>query len=283
MPRRKTPFYPRYAEQAMDTEPDWVWSRAYELVDSDRRVSLRRDGPDIARVMRYLRAGLNGHRGRWGSHRKEDPTIYAMIAFSESLGHISRTAELELRCNVLSRRSLGWLAATYQLPRPVMQTYLTTFFNIAHRLHQRSYILHRVIRLSGGHPPGAYELAQLHAWTKGPEAVRPWMDWFRDQHDPPDLGTPEGRRHEALSIALDAQWLNFDGKQAARLAKIELSSPDLVTKTFQSRSPAGVLRAIHGKWLAGMQFRSPSGPDPKATNAESDAAGVSACEAAPTA
>ena len=53
MPRVKTKYYPDYGPLLPFAGPDWVWQRAYQLVDSNRNVSLSRDGPDIARVMRY--------------------------------------------------------------------------------------------------------------------------------------------------------------------------------------------------------------------------------------
>ena len=278
MPRRPTPHYPTFAKQSMFLGPDWVWQRAFQLVNSNHNVSLSRDGPDIARVVRYLRAGTYGYSGHWSSHRRDDPDIYAAVRFSEELGQASGTAELQLRCLVLAGRSIGWLAATYDVSRSVMSTYLKTFFDVKDRLGQRQYILHRVIRLVPNVPPGGYELAQLHAYSLGPQAVEPWMDWFAHANETHDLTKTEGRQREAISIAVETQWLELSHAQSIRLQILHAKCPDITTKMFRTRRPGEQLLQIQAARIESLRFRDAREPESTASSVETTRSFPSCCQ-----
>ena len=278
MPRRPTPYYPDYAIQSLTIAPSWVWDRAFKLVNHNHNVSLRRDGPDIARVMRYLRAGIYGYRGHWRLHHDEDPDIYAAVQFFEGLGQASNTAELQLKCHVLAGRSIGWLAATYDITRSVMQTYLKTYFDVRDRLSQRGYILHRVIGLLPKKPPGGYELALLHAYEMGPEAVEPWVDWFQNAHEQHDLSTPEGRSREAISLAVDTQRHTPTLTQSNRLRILETKMPEITRKMFRTRSPSEQLVEIQAAKLAALGFKNSDPADFADSQDQNQGSFRSACE-----
>ena len=278
MPRRPTPHYPTFAKQSMFLGPAWVWQRAFQLVDCNRNVSLSRDGPDIARVMRYLRAGVYGYSGHWSSHRRDDPDIHAAVEFSEELGQTSNTSELRLKCNVLAGRSIGWLATAYGVSQSVMRTYLKTFFDVKDRLGQRQYILHRVIKLSPSVPPGGCELAQLHAYTMGPEAVEQWMDWFLHANETHDLGTPEGRQREAISIAVETQWLELSRVQSIRLQILHTKCPDIKTKMFRTRRPGEQLLQIQAARIESLRFRDARVPESTESSVETTHSFPSCCQ-----
>ena len=273
MPRRPTPHYPDFAKRSLTVSPSWVWDRAVDQVSRKCHVSIPRDGEDVARVMRYLRADMHGHCGHWRFHRHEDPDIHSAVKFSNDLAMTSNTAVLQLKCNVLARRSIGWLATTYAVSRPVMRTYLKTYFDVQERLDHRDYIIHQVIRMAPDIPPGAYELAMLHSYEMGPEAVEPWVDWFSTNTEKHDLSTPEGRRREALSLAVEAQWSDLTPSRALHLQVLIAKTPELVRKMFRTRSPGVQIAELHASKLASLNFL-PCTPRRNITSSEANAAAV---------
>lgn len=144
MPRRPTRYFPDYGPFLPTSGPDWRFVRAEQLVDSGCNAAVNRDGPEIIRAMKYLRARNRNFTGRWRRVLKNDPDLVEAVRFRS--GQWLRS--LELHCRVLARQSLGAIAEEMGLARSTVQAYCDFFFDVADKLDRRQYILFRVGILS---------------------------------------------------------------------------------------------------------------------------------------
>ncbi len=250
MPRTKTRYYPDYGPMLPSAGPDWVWQRAEFLIANGFKASQGRDGPDIIRAMKYSRAMHHGFAGRWRRHQQRDPDIHEAVAVSNS----SHVRLLEIHCRILARESIGRIAVEMGLTRPVLQTYLQTFFDVDHRLDQRGYIMSKVISVAPAHPQNAYQLAMQCAYSHGPAAIPMWIDWFGHMTETHDLSTPEGRQRETIELLILTHDLDIDPRRAARLAKWEASGVGIEPKMFRSKSPSEIMAENTSRWLKGLDF-----------------------------
>lgn len=250
MPRLKTRYYPDYGPDLLTSGPDWVWQRAEFLVANGFKASQGRDGPDIIRAMHFLRARNWQLRGRWRTHPEDDPEIYEAVAMSNSSPH----RLLEIHCRVLAGESFGKIGVEMGVSRSVLRTYLKTFFDVAHRLDQRGYILHRVIKVTHNIPPSSDQLAMLAAFNHGPEAVPLWMDWLENMEEFHDVETAVGRCREGIDLLVETHRLELTQKQALRLAKIEAQIGDFQPNTYLTKSPHQIIAKNTNYWLNQLDF-----------------------------
>ena len=253
MPRPKVPYFPESGPLDPFAGPDWIWRRAELLVSIGRNASVKRDGPDIVRVIRYLRARDHGFSGRWAKHRERDPDIHEAIDISEA----SALFLLELKCRVLAGESIGRIAVEMQVSRSGLLTYLKTFYDVSHRLDQRWYILHRVIGIGPEQPSTAHQLALHSAYNHGPEAVAPWVEWLRDVNKGNDLTTAEGRRRETIELMVLSDGLEIVSDKAIRFAKWLHAGGVIEPKLFHSRSPKEVVSQNVAGLLRNLTFNAP--------------------------
>ena len=265
MPRVKTRYYPDYGPLLPFAGPDWVFRRAECLIHAGRNASQKRDGPDIIRVMKYLRARDRNFLGRWSRHKLDDPEIYAAFETHRK----SHLYILELQCRVLAGEANGRIAIEMGITRPTLRTYLKTFFDVRERLDQRGYILHRVIGAVADRPLTAFQLALRSAYHHGSAAIPAWIDWLRNPEAPNDLTTIEGRRREAIEIQLAAEQVESIPRGGIRMAKWRAFYAENEPKMFRIRSPREVIAENIAETIRKLSFDGPEGDKKQVAKSES--------------
>lgn len=246
MPRRPARYYPSYGPLLPTSGPDWVWQRAEYLVETGRNASKNRDGPDIVRAIKYIRAMRHGFTGRHGKIRNEDPDLVDAVTFRNT----QPWQTIELHCRVLARQSDAVIAAEMGLRKEVVEAYCRTFFNVRQFLDSQQYILYRVIGINPDYPPSAEAQVMLAAYHHGPHALDQLLDWWPHQGEAHDLTTAAGRVREAIEIFVAAQQLPADDSTQMTLAKNANLTFGKRQKLFRIRSPREVFSENVSKMLS---------------------------------
>ena len=125
-----------------------------------------------------------------------------------------------------------------------------------------------------------YQMALLHAYDVGAEAIEPWLDWFAHEEEEHDLDTPEGRQREAIDIAVATQFLKVTPAQSVRLHILETRCPDIFTKLFRTRSPGEQLLQIQAAKIRTLGFQKSEERLPTQTLPKKEHSSVSDCQTA---
>ena len=216
MPRRKRPYSPNAVPFWNTSGPDWVYQLAQNRVEKRQQARVDRDGPDVVRCMRFLRARRDGeHKKAYRDLAKSDPDIVA----AWMLYHGNPRYRLELEGRFLARQCVGAIAVELGTAKTVVETYRDIFYHVTDRLGALQFILYRVLGLTGDQPATAEQMVLMQAHQKGPHGLTAWLDWYDSRHEPCDLATPEGRQREQLSIMFAIHQLSDDEKTSARCCK----------------------------------------------------------------
>ena len=249
MPRRPAPYYPDYGPFLVTTGADWCWRRAEEIVEAGRHASLRRDGPDIVRAIRFIRASRKGVMGRQMKRLlKKDPhlTMAVKLATEDS------RRPLELRCRILARQSPAEIAVEMGLTKPIVETYCKMFFDVRDRLTAVNYIHQRVIGLVPLVCRSIEQLMMLSTYYHGPHVVGPWLDYLDHQGELHDLQTKEGRTRESIELFIAAQQLDDDAETSQNAFKRARFLLETREEMFRSVSAATVLGERTAKMLSNL-------------------------------
>jgi hypothetical protein len=200
-----------------NSTPDWQWRYAMNLVESNRNFSEPRDGPEIGRLTRYVRAARADFIGRrYEKAIDADPFLHQAVRFKSS----SWMQPLELQCRVLAGQSAAVIGVELGLPRQVVEAFCLAFFDVAHRLDQRTFIVQRVIGIEPNKPSSCEALMMLSAYNRGPHSVDLWLDWWDHQGEIHDLNTPVGRMRERIELFVAAQNLTLNKETCFKLTKL---------------------------------------------------------------
>ena len=238
MPRRPTEYFPDCGPFLPTSGPDWRWQRALEIVSKRKQARIKRDGPEIVRAVRFIRASLKDFTGRQMQRLlKEEPSLCMAVKLATE----DSRRQLELQCRVLARESAAEIAVELGLTEPIVETYCKQFFDVRERLDATTYIHQRVIGLSPDTCPSIEQLMLLSAFYHGPHAVDAWLDFLDHQAEAHDLTTDKGRRREAIELFIAAQQLVTDEETAFSLFKRARFLLEIRQEMFPTVSVAGVL------------------------------------------
>jgi hypothetical protein len=103
----KSPRYPLYQSLNPCRPPDWRWQRACRLVATGPYTTKRRDDQMTRRTVRFLRAAKR-HSTERGFRRlgEREPDLVGALALRPD----GEVRQLELRCRVLARQTVGEIA-----------------------------------------------------------------------------------------------------------------------------------------------------------------------------
>jgi len=251
MPRRPTRYYPDYGPFLLTSGPDWRYQRAWFIVESGMKVSLRRDGPIIALLVRYVRAYLRSFMGRNDRKMERD---HPHLIEAMTLGQENRLLLLEIHCRVLAGEPLRVIALKVGVSAEVLDAYCLAMFDVGWRLKQSSYIRLQVIGLHPGRSPTTEQLMMLSCYTHGPHTVDAWLDWWDVQGQLHDLSTPIGRQREGIEQFVSAQRLECTPEKLVKVADyIAMLRPKVTRQTARD-----VFRDYQTEIISGIDWTSES-------------------------
>ena len=225
--------FPNYTKSFPASGPDWVWRRAETLVSVGRYAPIRREGPNVARAARFIRARLKQNRcSRSRRIIREDPDLLAAMEFADR----EMLPQLELQARILGGESTELVAASLGLETSVVQTYCTMFFDVVKRLDAKQFILYNVIKLRPPIAPSAEQLFLLSAYHRGAVVIDAWIDWFANRDEIHDLSTAIGRQRESIALFVLSQQLPGDSRTQRQLLKIMPLLLKTEHKSSKSRS-----------------------------------------------
>jgi hypothetical protein len=238
-------FYPDLQRHHPLRTPGWRWRRACWLLERGRYFSRRRDDAQTGRAIHYLRALTRSRSGRPGARiRKHYSDIHAARQLHES----AAPTKLLVQARLLARQSSLEIAVLTGVSFPVLETYEQLLFNIRNHLGARDWICLNAIGPTvrpGTALPDAEAVLKSFAYYGGPlvlEAVLPYLVGGKNLFDPPlDLSTAEGRREQAVRLAVAAQLLPRDASTESKLHKIMLLLQGRERKRPIRRAPAALL------------------------------------------
>jgi hypothetical protein len=226
-------------------EPSWRWRRALSLVARGRYFSRHRDDPETGRAVHYLRALARCPQGIPSARVvKRYPEIYEAHRLHEDGG----TTRMLVEARLLARQPPDEIARLTGVAGAVIDAYEALHFNIADRLDARDWVLTQAVgrrRSAEGAAPDRGVVLKSFAYFGGPlalEAVLPYLAGGKDCLGVnPDLATPEGRREQAVRLAVAAHRLPEDAATGTRLFKIMLLLLENGRKRPESSTPAALL------------------------------------------
>jgi hypothetical protein len=212
----KSPRYPLYQSLNPCRTPDWRWQRACRLVATGQYATKGRDDQMTRRTVRFLRTAKRyctelGFRGL----AEREPDLIGALALRLD----GEVRQLELRCRVLARQTVGEIARVMNLSPGAVRCYVDLFFAIEDRLEARDYILLQVVGVSYTARPSLESVMQASVYVHGPHMVPAWLDYLAHGGESHDLATPEGRRREAFELFVAAANLPEDNKTDWELVK----------------------------------------------------------------
>lgn len=254
MPRRPTRYYPDYGAQLPTSGPDWRWVRALEIVSQGKNVSLKRDGPDIARAIRFIRHTCKIFTGQpMREILKEDPDL----VFAYQLNAEGGRRELELQCRVLARESAGVIAVEMGLTKSIVETYCRMFYDVAKSLTATSHIIHNVIKMPMAGPVAPETLMKACAYHHGPHVIEGWLDYLDHQCEAHDLTTADGIQRESIELLIQVHNLPSDSGTHLSLVKRAKLISKMRKKKFRNRTVAEVVSENVSSRLGETRWKEP--------------------------
>jgi hypothetical protein len=251
----KTPTYPLYQSLNPCRPPDWRWQRACRLMAMGQYATKGRDDQMTRRTVRFLRTAKRycTERGFRGLAEREPDLIGAL-----ALRLDGEVRQLELRCRVLARQTVGEIARVMNLSPGAVRCYVDLFFAIEDRLLARDYILLQVVGVSCTARPSLESLMQASVYVHGPHMVPAWLDYLVHGDESHDLATPEGRRREAFELFVAAANLLEDDKTDWELVK---KSPFVFRTTSRFTETPTVGQLFAASAMASWQTVLPGMPE----------------------
>jgi hypothetical protein len=230
-----TTYYPDLMKHSFFRPADWRWRRACRLAERGRSFARRRDDDETGRAVRYLRALGRGHTVAV----RRFPDVHGARRLHDGGG----PTRLLVEARLLARQASADVARLTGVSPEVVDAYEALFFHCRDRLDARDWVLVQAIHREGGGPeePRA-ALIRSFAYHGGPlvlDAVLPYLLGGRDSLEPvPDLSTPEGRREQALRLAVAVHLLPEDAMTRQKLHNIVLILRDRGRKHSARPAPA---------------------------------------------
>jgi hypothetical protein len=225
--------------------PGWRWRRAHSLVARGRYFSHHRDDEATGRAVHYLRALARCPQGIPSARVVKR---YPEVCEAHRLYEDGGTTRLLIEARLLARQPTAEIARLTGVAGGVIDAYEALHFNIADRLDARDWVLTQAVgrrRSAEGAAPDRGVVLKSFAYFGGPlalEAVLPYLAGGKDCLGVnPDLTTPEGRREQAVRLAVAAQLLPDDVATGTRLFKIMLLLLEGGRKRPESSTPAALL------------------------------------------
>jgi len=208
---------------------NWRWQRAQWLLAHRRNYSPRRDDEQTGRALCFLRAlarcsclkGFSDIQGALQLYKNNEPI------------------KLLVEARILARQTSPEIARLTGVPVGVVDSYEAIFFHVQDRLNARDWILVQAIEKGANDQtePRAGAILKRFAFYGGPlvlNAVAPYLVGGKDLFAPLDLSTAEGRREQAIRLAVATEMLPNDAETNAKLVKIML----ILTETAH-KAPVG--------------------------------------------
>ena len=246
MPRRKPPHYSHYG-LLPDSTPAWRWDRANQIIRQNKNRSLERDGPEIYRMVGFLRKTLNDFTGHGVKQLlKEDPNLVLAVKLKTAGGR----RELEVQCRVLAGESASVIAVEVGSTKSIIETYCTFFFDVPDRLDQVGYIRHRVTKVPINGQASVESLAKLSCYNNGPAVVPAWLDYLDHIGEAHDLSTELGRQRETIELYTQAMNLELSPTSAGSFVKRSAFINDVNKNVFRERNAAELIRLNVSRMLS---------------------------------
>ena len=187
----------------MHRVPDARWRHAQFVVQTGRNARLKRDGPQVVRAIRFLRA-QRSNTAATEPRKYSEETSDVADAIELEYGSILR--RLELQCRVLANESSLEIAHSLETKRSVVEMYCDLFFDIREHLDFASdHLIQHVIGmpLQGNFTLAA--LARLSAYHHGRHVIPAWIDYLAHEDETHDLTTDTGRQRESIALHVLAE------------------------------------------------------------------------------
>ena len=218
MPLRDRAFFERMRRHDPDRTPDQRWKEALRIVAEHRRVSARRDGPELIRAVDYQRAmaRCRTERGRDGVRRRF-PDLHEAALMVQAGG----PALDEIKARILAGQSDAEIAARCRVSAGAVQSLESLFFETRASVKAHDWIISKVIGpaynranpgpnqsaiwLSAGYHAGPLYLEAVLAVSKNepfPESIQPTSS-------PVDL-LFAARLRKSIKIAIDVELMPPD-------------------------------------------------------------------------
>jgi hypothetical protein len=238
-----TAYYPDLLRYSFFRPTDWRWRRTRRLVERGHSFSRRRDDDETGRAVRYLRALGRGHPA---AAMRQFPDVHGARRLHEAGGR----TRLVVQARLLAGQAPAEAARLTGVSPEVVNTYEALFFDCRDRLDARDWVLVQAVQREGCCPeePRA-ALIRSFAYQGGPlvlDAVLPYLLGGRDPLEPvADLSTPDGRREQALRLAVAVHLLPADPVTVQKLHDILV-----LLRKHERRRPARPLAASLAQSLA---------------------------------
>ena len=206
MPRRKTTSLLTLRPVARTAPLPGDGTERIRLFDKTRIAASMFYGPEIYRMVGFLRKTLNDFTGHGVKQLlKEDPNLVLAVKLKTAGGR----RELEVQCRVLAGESASVIAVEVGSTKSIIETYCTFFFDVPGRLDQIGYIRHRVTKVPINGQASVESLAKLSCYNNGPAVVPAWLDYLDHIGEAHDLSTELGRQRETIELYTQAMNLEL--------------------------------------------------------------------------
>jgi hypothetical protein len=213
-----THFYPDLQRYSCFRRPDWRWRRAHWLVDRGRYLSRRRDDEETGRAVHYLRALARCRDGPSPSFLRRFGDLYS--------AHRLRVEEapksLLVEAWLLARQPSAAIAGLTGVQPAIVDAFEALLFHCRDRIDARDWVVSQLIGPAGT----AAATLKSFAYFGGPHVlplVLPYLVGGRALFASRlDLTTHEGRREQAVRLAIAAMMLPRDRRTDQLLHKIML-------------------------------------------------------------
>jgi hypothetical protein len=173
---------------------------------------------------------------------------YPEVCEAHRLFEAGGTTRLLVEARLLARQTPDEVARLTGVPAGVIRTFEALHFNVLDRLDARDWVTTHAVgwgRYDPARGRDAAAVLRAFAYHGGPlalEAVLPYLAGGKDCLGVnPDLATPEGRREQAVRLAVAAHLLPEDAATGTRLFKIMLLLLEGGRKRPESNTPAALL------------------------------------------
>jgi hypothetical protein len=230
--------------------PDGRWQLALEIIRSGSHARLSQHGPQLVRLVRYLRAvRATSSDGDLQALRGTDPTIVKSVALHET----NRLRRLELQCRFLARQSSAEIAYELGTTPAAIELYGDLFYDVRSQLDTMSlHLIQHVIGMSVTGPSPSEAYARLMAYQNGPGTIPAWIDYLPHRNEEHDLTAWKGRQREAISQYLTAEGIRHTECPDDRLTRYLGEIQYHFSRPQPPRSVDTIIRSLMFQMLQGQ-------------------------------
>jgi hypothetical protein len=165
-------------------EPAWRWQRANRLATTGSRLNRRRDDIWVSKAAAFCNAQLAADTEQKVAELiRKYPAMYVAWLFWNAGAENEIFTRGEIEARILAGQPFAEIAVRHCVMPEAIAAYEKVFFNVADRLHNRSYIIHQVIgpvAQTGLTPREPVVLWKLYGYYCGPLAIDMMVELFPD-------------------------------------------------------------------------------------------------------